>query len=293
MPSIDSQRKKKSKRQNYKENKKRPVYIPPPIQPGQKSESLDRRIRNLETSDQGILLGNVLASYLALPGLVGFWPMSSVQRSTGNCYDLSGQGRTLTYNGNPAYTYYNGLVPYIDLDGTGDYLSRTDETDLDITGTESVFTSGVAGLTMGGWFWMDAIVNGDGLMSKDDSASVAGSAYTLQCAAGNSITFRAFGVSENNITSAALSTGVWYFLVGRFVPSVSVDLWVNLTKSSNTTSIVASLNNSASPFNIGNRTSGGASLLDGRVSLCFLCANALGDDLISYLYQTSRVLFDV
>ncbi|NJO31403.1 MAG: hypothetical protein HC874_30490 [Richelia sp. SL_2_1] len=75
--------------------------------------------------------------------------MSSVQRSTGNVYDLSGQGRTLTYNGNPTFNY-TGLVPYVSLDGTGDFLSRADETDLDILGTETIYNSAVRGLTLGG-----------------------------------------------------------------------------------------------------------------------------------------------
>src|SRR3990172_4789567 len=141
-------------------------YIPPPVIIPQKNESLDRRIRNIETMGNGVFLGNVLASYMALPGLVGFWPMSSIQRSTGNAYDLSGQGRTLTYNGNPAYTYYNGLVPYIDLDGTGDYLSRSDETDLDITGAETIYTTGAAGLTIGCWAWFDVAGGTETAMSK-------------------------------------------------------------------------------------------------------------------------------
>ena len=263
---------------------------PPPVTIRPKPESLDRRIRNLEALGNGVFVGNVLASYMALPGLVGFWPMSSVQRSTGNAYDLSGQGRTLTYNDNPAYTYYNGLVPYIDLDGTGDFLSRATETDLDIQGSETIFTTGAAGLTMGGWFWADATADPT-LISKHDNATATNSSYMLDISSGLTRMIVYNASTGYSVSGEALTIGVWYFIVGRFVPSTSVDLWVNATKTSNTTSIAASLNATTPPFQIGARNS--AALLNGRASMVFLCANALGDDLISSLFQASRVLFGI
>src|SRR3990172_4225733 len=266
-------------------------YIPPPVIIPQKNESLDRRIRNIETMGNGVFLGNVLASYMALPGLVGFWPMSSIQRSTGNAYDLSGQGRTFTYNGNPAYTYFKGLVPYIDLDGTGDFLSRATETDLDIQGSESIYTTGAAGLIMGGWFSADSTAGVAAFVGKHDNATAAGSAYLLYIVSGaaNFIVYNASSLYD--VIGTALSTGTWYFTVGRFTPSTEVAIFVNSVKATNTTSIPASLNAVAAPFQIGARNSG--SLLDGRATLVFLCANALGDDLISSLFQSSRILMGV
>ena len=107
---------------------------------------LQRRVDNQVVPEKS---PDLISPFLALPGLVGFWPMSSVQRSTGNAYDLSGQTRTLTYNGNPTYNINNDFAPYIRLDGTGDFLSRADETDLDILGTETIYASTVRGLTLG------------------------------------------------------------------------------------------------------------------------------------------------
>lgn len=296
MPSITTQPGNNNETDNFiPTNKGGPRYnIPPPTRPGQRPEGLDRRIRNLEALGNGVFIGNTLASYMALPGLVGFWPMSSVQRSTGNAYDLSGQGRTLTYTGNPVFTYYNGLVPYIIFDGTGDYLSRTDETDLDITGTETIFTSGAAGLTMGGWFWIDTTGTEMAFMGKYTTTGNQRS-YILYKSTGGTVDaiVSSDGSTSTITTGSAVTIDTWYFAVVRFIPSTSVDIFVNATKSTNTTSIPASIFNSTAPFQIGALNAGGADLLSGQASLCFLCANALGDDLISSLFQSSRVLFGV
>lgn len=290
MPSIPI-RPVKDRKHKDRPQPQRP--LPPPVTIIRKGENLDRRIRNLESLGNGVFIGNVLASYMALPGLVGFWPMSSVQRSTGNAYDLSGQGRTLTYNGNPAYTYFNGLVPYIDLDGTGDYLSRADETDLDITGAETIYTTGAAGLTIGAWVWFDAAGGTEVAMSKWNPTGNQAS-YLLWKSNGE---LGSFDVSSNGsaateIQGSSITSATFTFLVGRFTPSTELAVFVNSAKATNTVSIPASIFVSTAIFTIGGR-SDAASLVNGRVALAFLCANALGDDLISSLYQTSRVIFSV
>mgnify|MGYP001562300049 CR=1 FL=1 len=191
-----------------------PRPLPPPVSINPKTESLDRRIRNLEALGNGVFIGNVLASYMALPGLVGFWPMSSVQHSTGNAYDLSGQARTLTYNGNPAYSYYNGLVAYIDLDGTGDYLSRADETDLDITGNKAIYTTGAAGLTVGGWFYNNAnfAAGGTGLITKWNSAGATTGSFMLYGLTTTPTALVTNGTTNTTQTSSeTVATGAWYF----------------------------------------------------------------------------------
>lgn len=272
--------------------------LPPPVTIARRGENLDRRIRNLESLGDGVFIGNVLASYMALPGLVGFWPMSSVQRSTGNAYDLSGQGRTLTRNGNPAYTFFNGLVPYIDLDGTGDFLSRADETDLDILGDGEggVFTNpGAAGLTMGGWYWIDT-TGADRIFASKFNVTGNQRSYIIyrdEVATVYRFIVSSDGTATTSVdSSVATATGTWIFAVGRFTPSTEIAVFINSTKDINTTSIPASIFASTAGFLIG-AASAGAVLLDGRAALVFLCANSLGDDLISSLFSTSRILFEV
>jgi hypothetical protein len=244
-------------------------------------------------------LGEVMGLMKGLPGLVGFWPMSSVQRSSGAAYDLGGQGRTLTYNGNPTYNIYNDLVPYLDFDGTGDFLSRADETDLDILGTEAIFAAAVRGLTMGGWFWGDIFTSGtgEGLMGKLTN-STGTFAYSLAHTAANTLTARissngtSFGTTISS--SVAVQDSTWYFLVQRFIPSTELSIFVGETKTTNSTSIPASIFNSSEAFAIGGI--GGtvpAAPFNGRAALCFLCANALPDAMIERLFRRSRWLFGV
>jgi len=168
---------------------------------------------------------DLISPFMALPGLRGFWPTSSFNE-TGNAYDLSGQGRTLTYNGNPMYNY-DGLVPYIDLDGTGDYLSRADEAGLDILGTETYVAAAARGLTTGGWFYFNnALGATEGMIAKWNSSLGNHRSYMLRRqAADGTIIFR---VSDNGVGSrAAQSTASptatqWFFVVGRFDPGVEL-----------------------------------------------------------------------
>jgi len=113
---------------------------------------------------------DLISPLLALPGLRGFWPMSSFNEA-GNAYDMSEQGRVMTYNGNPLYNY-DGVVPYVALDGIGDFLSRADEAGLDIIGTETYVDGAVHGLTLGGWFYFDnALGSNEKLIAKWDTTA--------------------------------------------------------------------------------------------------------------------------
>lgn len=239
-------------------------------------------------------LSQTISLMQTLPGLRGFWPMAAFN-STGDAIDQSGHGHTLTYNGNPTYNA-DGLIPYIDFDGTGDYLSRTDEADLDFIGTESYIASALRGLTIGGWFYPNRQTASEALMIKADGATFPNLAFQMLHRGDISgDPFRwvvSDGSSSFTIDTASSTQDTWQFISGRLVPSASLDAFLGDTKTSNTTSIPASLTNSASPFQIGARN--GASIpFDGRASMCFLCATALPDSTINLIYQTSRGVFGV
>lgn len=258
-----------------------------------KLDALAASLRDLD-SQSAPVAARLIDPFLSLPGLVGFWPMSSIQRSTGNAYDLSGQGRTLTYNGNPTYNIFNGFVPYIDLDGTGDYLSRADETDLDILGTETVYASTARGLTLGGWFWMDNFTAAtQGLIGKNNGATNNRSYLLL---ASNTPLFRfqvsVDGVATVAVDSATPSAGGWYFLTGRFLPSTELALWTNGVKTANTTSIPASIFNGNAALEIGNANAGTLPM-DGRAALCFLSANAIPEVKLIEVFNATRRYFGV
>lgn len=247
-------------------------------------------IANLQSPD-GFNYGlwtEVIAGFQAIPGLVGFWPMSSIQRSTGNVYDLSGQGRTLTRNGN-SYGIEN-LVPYANFNGTTDFLSRADETDLDITGTEGYYAS--PGLTFGGWFYANAGSSNAGLITKRTGGG-GNFSYYLRLTGTDDVTFT---VSSNGTIETAITifnvmpTSRWTWCVGRFIPNNFMRLFVNDRFS--TISAPASIFAGAGVFNIGAYDSS-AGFFSGRATLCFLSANALSDSIINGLYQRSRLLFGV
>ena len=228
--------------------------------------------------------------FMVLPGLRGFWPMSAFD-SGGDAYDQSGHNHHLGYNGNPTYNAYD-LAPYIDLDGTGDYLDRADEVDLDIIGNETYVAAAIQGLTLGGWFWRDTD-QAQGLIGK----ALGGGglfAYSLQNSAiANQIRFEIWDAGGVSRTANAISagTGIWEFLVGRFDPNGNeVSVFIDGTETAAAVPGATTIRNTGASLAVGN-TAG--NVLDGRASLCFLCAAALPDVTIFSLYQQSRRLFYV
>lgn len=260
-------------------------------------EQIVRQIIDLNQKFEGMAIPekpiDVISPYLDLPGLVGFWPMSSVQRSTGDAYDESGQNRTLSYNGNPTYNIYNNLIPYIHFDGTGDYLDRADETDLDIQGNETIYDSSVRGLTVGGWFRFDATGSTEICISKFGTGTTG--PFVLQKLAGDTARFLiSDGAANDSVGStSSLSAIQWYFLVGRFQPSTEIKVWLNIETDTNIVGIPATIQNSAEPLIIGARNSGATELMTGDALLCFLCANALPDAIIDSLFQQTRAVFGI
>lgn len=230
------------------------------------------------------------SAFLALPGLRGFWPMSSFDEA-GNARDLSGQGRTLTYNGNPTYNY-DSLAPYIEFDGVGDSLSRSDEAGLDITGTEAYVAGAVRGFTTGGWFWLNSftpLVNA--FIAK--FTALGNLSYMLFELAG----IYRFGISsdgtaQTTVDVASPTLGAWHFVVGRFIPSTELAIFDNGVKVTNVAAIPASIFSGNSAFCIGLDLAD-SSYLDGRASLCFLCATALSDAIVLSLFHQTRAMFGV
>lgn len=224
--------------------------------------------------------GAVVGRHLLLPELRAFWPMSAFTESPFNALDLGGGIRTVTNNGGVSRGIYNDLVPYADFDGTNDYFSRTAAADTAISGA----------MTLGGWLWLDSVAASQILMAR----YVAGSnqSYFLQYSAGVGARF---GVSGNGTTDQAvassnLTTGAWYHVVGRYMPSTEIAVFVNGAKTTNTTSIPASLFGGSAQFTIG-ALNGASQFLDGRAALCFLGAAALSDNQILDLYYAARPYF--
>ena len=228
----------------------------------------------------------------AFPGLRGFWPMSGFD-SSGDATDLGGLAHHLTYNGNPTYNYAD-LVPYIDLDGTGDYLSHVDHADFDILGTETYVDAAARGLTVGGWFWFNDVVANYGLLAKFGAGGGATRAYYLfENSVGTTVQM---ALSTNGaavthtITGPTIAAGSWQFIASRFIPSGVGNVWVNETKGADVVGMPAAIFNSNSDFCIGAR-SDPTEHLPGRASLCWVCAENLSDAIISALYRFTGPMY--
>ena len=268
---------------------------------------MERAVDRLKTLDGGpendpqFALARYRDMVLTLPGLRGFWPMSPVN-ANGDAFDQSGLGFTLTYNGNPTYNI-DGVVPYINLDGTGDYLSRANQAALGISGTETYIASAIRGLTMGGWVRFNDAVGGtsNGIATKD-SAGAGGRSYSLFRLATNG--FLRFGVSGDGTAFTSVTDGIamgsnqWHYVVGRYNPATELAAWTynpttrELSKATNTTSIPSSIFNSSTAFSIGAFTTGNL-LANARFFGMWLCVAHLSDTQIDNLFQVSRVALGV
>lgn len=234
---------------------------------------------------------SLTSSLLALPAVRAVW-VASVD-SGGDWYDLSGLGKTLTYNGNPTINY-SGLIPYWDLDGTGDYFSRADEADLDLIGNETYVAPAAQGFTIGGWFYPEDLVTGfQGVITKGDNTinndnfRIFNNAGTFLCQVHN-------GANTYPVSQTISAANTWYFWALRFVPSTTVDSYQNDTKASFAVAIPATANNSTAPLNIGALNGGAAGAqFDGRVACAFYCAAQLSDAAIFSVFQQSKAMFGV
>jgi hypothetical protein len=216
--------------------------------------------------------------------------------SAGEWRDLSGNGMHLSYNGNPAASYTTNGAPYWGYDGTGDYHSHADDAHFDITGTETTVGVAVRGLTCGAWTYFPnaATANGDAVVAK---YLVTGAQRSYMLFRHSSNTMRSYittdGATVVAVTQATtLSLSTWYFAVLRFIPSTSLDVWVNDTEASQAVGIPASIFSGSALFEV-NSYNSGAILHAGYKAFPFVCACALSDAQITRLYNRSRGLFGV
>lgn len=237
--------------------------------------------------------GEYVASLAQLPGVRGCWGMGSVD-NTGAVYDASGQGRTLTYNGNPTFNIFGDSVPYCDYDGTGDYHARASENGLQVSGAETIYASAVRGLTMAVWLYSTVAGTNQGLASKWNATGNQRS-YRIIKTSGNLADFSVSsnGTAVTTVTSTGtLTTGTPHCIVARYTPSTELAIWLDGVKDTNTTAIPASIfNTSTAAFELARYDAG--TLLTGRIFAAVLAANAWPDDLCQALWLGGRHLLGV
>lgn len=260
--------------------------------------ALQERVAQLERQEQQSAdtqaLGNAVSMFLSLPGLVAFYPGNAGEDTSGNyvMWDHSPNVKHLTRSG---WQQAGGsLYPYIEFAGGSDVAYVADDDMFDMVGNEAYVASGNTGFTIGGWFYMGAAAGSTEIFISKGTGSTAHNYYLDRSAAGAAIFTLSNGGTAYTVTGGTLAQSTWYFVVGRFRPSTSVDVLVNNTETRNTTSIPATATTNNEPFAIGARSDGGGGYADyftGYASMCFVCQSKLPDTLLTALYRATAPLF--
>lgn len=250
---------------------------------------LEIAVANLRTRERPSYASGFISDLLQYPQLRGLWTFGPIDDGE-NIIDMSGQDRTMFAINSPTIGVISDRQPYSILNGSTQYYHRAG---ISITGA----------ITIGGWFYMDAIPAADSTpqsMINKYYATTNQRAYRVHYEPATGIQNFVFTVSSAGTSgvyaahTGTVSATTWYNVVGRFVPSTSVDIYVNGVKVSNTTSVPASIYDSTAFFCIGAEqgvTGSPVNFFDGRVSLSYVFAAALDDNQISYIYNKSRPMF--
>jgi hypothetical protein len=265
-----------------------------PRQPEPTPETLNELTRRvIGFADKYAAFRHAVSAFSNLTGLRGLWTMAAYDGS-GNAEDHTNGDLQLTRNGDPTYGY-DGLVPYVALDGTGDYFNRADEAATSITTTDGY--SSAPGLTLGAWIYGSDPDSSQMVLAKITNAPSY--SYYLAYRGDVAVDPMEFLISDDGtntdvVRSSAYASTNWHFVVARFCDAdTGAELAIFVDGQKNTASTArASIFDGAQQFCLGGYE-GGNDLFNGRISLAFLCAAALPDDMIGALFQQSRALYGV
>lgn len=226
------------------------------------------------------VLGETVAMIQSFSGLRAAYLISS-RDENGDIFDISGQGRVMTNNGGVTFGV-NGQQPYAIFDGATQWFERPDEAGLDITGA----------LTIGAWIYNNDPLSGTGsrIIRKGPNA-VADPNPNLSY----SLNFQQFvvndGAARTIITSPNVVYNKWCFQAGVYYPGTKIQFWRN-NEIVESASAPAALCNSPTPVTIGASSTPGE-FFPGYITLAFICADSLSEDVLRAFYGVSRNLFGV
>ncbi len=221
--------------------------------------------------------------FVRLPGLVAYWPMG--MRAAGSVTDHTGNGFTLSQTGTCPVGYDGNSFAHI---GNGTNYVSNSSAQLGLSGLETWVSSSMRGLTLGGWFMIDALPSiNSGLVTRFGVVTNYGYALALQASGA------VFGIISSNgsatffAQSPVTTLGVWHFLALRFTPSTEVAVFVDGDKTVNSTAIPASMFVSSQALEVGRYQADNTRITHGKSRDVFVCASALSDALIEEIRTTS------
>lgn len=141
------------------------------------------------------------------------------------------------------------------------------------------------------WAKFESLPGTMGIFGKQDNDVVHGNTYMLILDGASKLYFETDdGVTTKTVgaSAAIASTGVWYHIAGVYQASTRLELYQDgASIATNSTSILASLNNNAYPFRIGAQKTGGAAanFFDGLIQDFCIWSTALTDAEVTTLYN--------
>jgi len=243
--------------------------------------------------------GNAADILQELIALRGGWTMGPSGSGGNTVIDTSGGGYHLSRNSNPNHGL-DGLVPYVNFDGSNDELYYLNNAQFNITGQELSTVGTYRGLMLGGWFWFDD----DPTLADQEhligiwSTVLADRAYRIVRLTDGTIRFQiGNGVATPGVASTTVAvSGQWYFCAARWDPNVLEYIYVGTTNGTleivSGATIAAPIVTSAANFTIGAMLAGTDDRMDGRASHCWVCASqSASHTLIKSIFHHQRAMF--
>jgi hypothetical protein len=261
-------------------------------------------LRRNDFYDPAFMVPIAISYIMSFQALRGLWPPSSHYHdgSSGYLQNLAvtqAAGAHLTQSGTSQLGLEGGAIPRIIFSGSSQWALSSDAAMWDIIGTEGYVVGAQQGLTIGAW------VNYDNAASAHEYA-LSKRQGAVQISYALRRTDTGYGLFEISNTGTAAVTvdsssdtiadSVWTFLAGRYTPSTELKLWVNDTIYTNTTSIPASIFSSSADLFMAGRDDAatpGQFLMDGSMSMVWICASAVPDRAVYTLFEISRHIYGV
>lgn len=221
--------------------------------------------------------------FIKLPGIVAYYPFS-ITNASGDGLNHAGDTNRLTqvgtvplaFDGN-AYRHTGAGINY--FDGGAIY---------GLTGTETFITASLRGFTIGGWFMVDTLpAAAAGMMSKDKISPQRGYTLVWKNAGNPALVVSSNGAATSTVDALASTLASWHFVVGRFIPSTELAIFVDGDKTTNTTAIPAQCFVSSQAFEIGRTFNDNNQVLHMKARDVFICRTALSDAILENLRVAS------
>lgn len=234
-------------------------------------------------------IANVLTSsqdkiFLELPALVGWWPGGPTNQGNAAMRDMASAQEAaqigtcpLGFDGHPYRVTGNGTNYFNNVSIGG------------FTGTETWVDATIRGFTVGMWVYLETTPtpNPEGLISKDASSPNRGYVLFVDTADMPGFQVSSTGAAVFSAVSPQALDARWSFVVGRFIPSTEVAIFVDGVKTTNTTAIPATQNVSPQNFEIGRFFNGNDRIIHARMRDVFICAAVLSDETVAQIRETS------